>query len=666
MAIITPPTIDPVPTPIPQRGDPDTFGDRYDAKIRWDQTAQPQFQAVATNVYNNATEAYNQALASAASAADAQTAANSATVTANITKWVSGTTYADGQVTWSPINGLPYRRMGAGGGTTDPSLDGANWVIQLLGQGLGGTTIVGSVTLTKSSAAAMVVTPAGPGLYVTLPDATTLTLGALQFTISNVGDYDYGVKDSAGNVLGWVWPGKAAVLGLSDKSTAAGVWSAADLQKIGVTALFAAPTISSSDNNLVVLPVDATRTLVLFGNLYATMYDSSTLAWASPVTVRLNTTYCSAGLSGTNQALVVSVNGTSGEAVTISLGASLTVNTANKATFSLPTSVSRITPTLTPVGASWVVGITGSAAAYVAAITVSGNAPTVGATTAVASVANLPVIIAAGTVARVFGLDVSAAYAKPYSVSGVTLSAGTSASDTASGADNVFRVAQLGSGNVLVVSANGADIRALLFKLTGTTEGVSAINMPGMPGTSVTNSDVLSISSTKMLVALADSASTQNYANIITDTSGVASAGTAYSVTSSTVSTCSALQIVGTTARVAYYNGSEVQQVVFDCSGASPSVVSRHIANPQIAQPVKSDQYGRRNYAKLTAGSAAYVMANGTKADGRYAVGGVQMLPPLPINFSNGAAGASANESWGLDRSQAVGGKVIKRIEVCA
>lgn len=43
------------------------------------------------------------------------------------TKWVSGTNYDEGAGVWSPINYLPYRRIVAGGGTTDPSEDYINW-----------------------------------------------------------------------------------------------------------------------------------------------------------------------------------------------------------------------------------------------------------------------------------------------------------------------------------------------------------------------------------------------------------------------------------------------------------------------------------------------------------------------------------------------------------
>jgi|CXWL01.1.fsa_nt_gi hypothetical protein len=41
--------------------------------------------------------------------------------------WVSGTTYAIGDLTWSPIDYAVYRRITNGAGTTDPSADATNW-----------------------------------------------------------------------------------------------------------------------------------------------------------------------------------------------------------------------------------------------------------------------------------------------------------------------------------------------------------------------------------------------------------------------------------------------------------------------------------------------------------------------------------------------------------
>ena len=62
-----------------------------------------------------ATNAANSAIAAAASVATVGTA------------WVSGTTYAVGDVRYSLINFASYRRQIAGAGTTDPKNDTTNW-----------------------------------------------------------------------------------------------------------------------------------------------------------------------------------------------------------------------------------------------------------------------------------------------------------------------------------------------------------------------------------------------------------------------------------------------------------------------------------------------------------------------------------------------------------
>jgi len=96
--------ITPLPTP-PSRQSPGTFATLADAFLA----------ALVTFVTEtNAT-------------ADDINAASGFVGAAMAAKWVSGTTYADGVLVWSPITRLTYRRKGAGAGTTDPSADTANW-----------------------------------------------------------------------------------------------------------------------------------------------------------------------------------------------------------------------------------------------------------------------------------------------------------------------------------------------------------------------------------------------------------------------------------------------------------------------------------------------------------------------------------------------------------
>lgn len=132
--------ITPLPS-VPSRQDPVNFNDRADAFLG----ALPLFQSEA----NALSTEVNTASANAVAANQAVIAAT------NITKWVSGTTYANGAVVWSPINGLAYRRITASGsGTTDPSLDTTNYK-QVNGTGdvstSGNQTIAGNKTFTGST-----------------------------------------------------------------------------------------------------------------------------------------------------------------------------------------------------------------------------------------------------------------------------------------------------------------------------------------------------------------------------------------------------------------------------------------------------------------------------------------------------------------------------------
>lgn len=84
--------------------------------------------------HNNATVATEQAVIAATKADEAAGSAQAAEVSAQnaaavsgAAKWVSGSEYAEGEVAWSPIDYLAYRRKVPGAGTTDPSDDAVNW-----------------------------------------------------------------------------------------------------------------------------------------------------------------------------------------------------------------------------------------------------------------------------------------------------------------------------------------------------------------------------------------------------------------------------------------------------------------------------------------------------------------------------------------------------------
>ncbi|MBL8387015.1 MAG: hypothetical protein JNK17_02140 [Hydrogenophaga sp.] len=70
--------------------------------------------------------------AAEAAAAAAAVSASAAAATSTAANWVSGTTYAIGNVRRSLIDGMPYRRLTAGAGTIDPRDDATNWALDYL------------------------------------------------------------------------------------------------------------------------------------------------------------------------------------------------------------------------------------------------------------------------------------------------------------------------------------------------------------------------------------------------------------------------------------------------------------------------------------------------------------------------------------------------------
>lgn len=125
---MTIPTISTLPTAPARTDAPATFISRADAFLAALVTMQSELNtsigAMNTDIAGvnaDATTASNAATAAAASQAAAEAASNA-------TEWVSGTSYSEGDVVYSPITYLSYRAIQATSGTTDPSTDTANWV----------------------------------------------------------------------------------------------------------------------------------------------------------------------------------------------------------------------------------------------------------------------------------------------------------------------------------------------------------------------------------------------------------------------------------------------------------------------------------------------------------------------------------------------------------
>jgi len=541
--------------------------------------------------------------------------------------------------------------------------------------GMGGTTATGNVTLTASSPAAMTITPASPGLYVTLPDATTCTKADNLFAVYNAGDYDYGVKDSTGTQLGWVRARTGAMIGLSDSSTAAGIWATYGLEKTGITASYVNSTLANMGSTIRCIALDANRTCFLFGgtDCYAIVYDASTQTWGSATLVRA--TVASGAfigvLAATDKVLVCSCNSTTAfEAVTLTIATNtVTVNTGTKATATLSGNWSTFGQ-LIAVSTSWVLSYGYATASAIRALTVSGTTPTIGLqsmlTPAVSVSANL---YAAGSIVRTVVSDSSAVYAKPYTVSGSTLSAGTQATATTTAAP--FRAFLNGNGNIVCHYINTTHY-ATIFKLTGTTEAASSVSLGTAPSSILTNSDYSVISASKTFFASNSGAGSTASFNILTDSAGAATAGTPYTISySGTPTTAMCFPTIGTTARAGFQSvGTDVYQ--FECSGASPSAISvlpRSAVAGDYYAP--TDAYGVRSGAVLIAGTSCQLPFGSSTATGTSIVtSGGSYVAAAYWRRSQGTlfAGGSANESIFVYAAGVFssGGILIQRIEAAA
>ena len=118
----------------PSRSDPSTFSTRADALlgalagfVSETNLVGGEVNANATSASNSATSATNSATSATNSASNAAGNAVSAAASAGASIWVSGTNYSVGDARFSPINIQVFRRLIAGAGTLDPSLDNVNW-----------------------------------------------------------------------------------------------------------------------------------------------------------------------------------------------------------------------------------------------------------------------------------------------------------------------------------------------------------------------------------------------------------------------------------------------------------------------------------------------------------------------------------------------------------
>ncbi len=544
--------------------------------------------------------------------------------------------------------------------------------------GTGGTTLTGSVTLTAASPASMVVTPATPGLYATLPNATTLTKGMSQFAIYNAGEYDYGVKDFTGAVLGWVRPQVGGVLGLADGAAAAGIWNLTNIEKLGLTALFNNPTVTVAEiTPLRPITIDATRELFLFGSysaIYGVVFDSASNSWGSAVLIRaVGVTLCNAIVSGVNQVLVTSCDGggTSFQACTLTItGTAIAVNSTASAALA---DICNVFGNLVAVGTSFVQGYSRNTSTIgIRALSITGTTVTIGneyVQTAAGGLA--PLLLVTGSNLRVVSVSNSTLYCRPYTVAGVVLTTGTEASIAVSFVDsNTVRAFVNGNGNVVVETIAVNSHKVHIFKLTGTVEAISTVTLGSYVPLTIDKTGYTIISASKTLFVGAVGGTI--YSSIVTDTAGTASVGTTLAITGVTNDTpvlCST-SVVGNLARVTSYVQTLVTSCILNCSGVTPTINRVNKAKTTVfayysgVPTASQDKYGVLNGKSICTPSADYSMNASTSIKITEKFISTNINVPSSVNAF--VKGKSDSISWDIYTGIGTAGITIQRIEAAA
>lgn len=165
------------------------------------------------------------------------------------------------------------------------------WEVELAGISSVSSTVTTDTTLTSASAGYQFVQMATMGKSLTLPDATTMTVGGPKFIIDNTqGSYPCGIRNSAGTLLMAVAAGGEAYVSIKSISTAAGVWSITGTNlEPGLITID--NTFSSTYSSTVLAPfvaLDDNKSihfLALASGFAAVAVDKITGAVGTPVTV---------------------------------------------------------------------------------------------------------------------------------------------------------------------------------------------------------------------------------------------------------------------------------------------------------------------------------------------------------------------------------------------
>src|SRR3990167_593583 len=154
-------------------------------------------------------------------------------------------------------------------------------------------SITTSTTLTSASAGYQYTAMTAMAQSVTLPDATTMSVGSPKFYLDNsAGGYPVGIRNTSGTLLMAIAAGGTAFVSCESISTAAGVWSitGTNLEPglITIDSTLSSTYVMSGQATSKFVVLDSSKTIhftVLTSGLAAFCVDNTTGAVGTPVTV---------------------------------------------------------------------------------------------------------------------------------------------------------------------------------------------------------------------------------------------------------------------------------------------------------------------------------------------------------------------------------------------
>lgn len=508
------------------------------------------------------------------------------------------------------------------------------------------TTLTSTQTLLK-------FTPPRYGEAITLPDATTCAEGGpLHIIDMSESTYPARVLNSAGSLIGVMFPGVVSQVSLPDNTTATGPWAIENIKRVGPVAQILSANLRG---NAKIVDLGNSQELILATNasnhLYGVVYNRSTNVWGAVTAIRAAAVAgnYSAVLCAADKVLVVSAVTTALEAVVLTIAAGDISAVGTPAPATLSASISFLAAAgaeMLAIGDAFVFTYrTTTPAMEIRSVAVSGTTPTISPAT-VMSGTNGGLLSFAGSVAVVANYETSVVHIAPYTISGSAAPVlGTKVSDAVTGSGTIYKFKKMDSGRWVIIYLDNNATLGGFVTLTGTTITTSIVTI--FSAASYDFSDAFVVESNKVLCTT--SANSSPCYNILTDTAGTASAGTAIDIEAVALTrTC--LYADGTNVVVYAFSSTKFYLQTIDCSGASP-VLSKtsnetNLANTDVSSFYQSNAMFRRYPGGVYGATAAYMVPTWVILNPHVVDGNLSLVTRDGFFGQSAFLGASAASVW--------------------